>query len=320
MKYFSDINKFVNRSDRKIEIQSLYRVMQILNTLHVKNWLDFGTLLGFYRDKSIIEYDNDIDICCYIDEKNKYSYSHEMLVYFQDEFYIKQYIEGKYITLVPKNVDFNLYGIDIFLYKYDECNKRYYNDLYPDLYTHSFFVDELESITLFDLKFNVPRHLDLFLKIRYGNDWTEKIKNHPAKKNNTDVKTSFACYTVMVADLFHIGHYNLLKRCKTLFDKVIVGVHNDEQVMSYKGKPVDSYEKRLENIKATNLCDVIYENAPTIIEQSLIDNLNVDFVVAGRENEEYIKKHYHVNKNKLHLIERTPNISTSLLKKQYNVS
>ena len=51
-----------------------------------------------------------------------------------------------------------------------------------------------------------------------------------------------------------------------------------------------------------------------IITQSLIDNLNVDFVVAGRENEEYIKKYYHVDKDKLHLIERTPNISTTLLK------
>ena len=70
MKYFSDINKFVCSSDRKTEIHSLYRVTEILNTLNVKNWLDFGTLLGFYRDKSIIEYDNDIDICCCIDEKN----------------------------------------------------------------------------------------------------------------------------------------------------------------------------------------------------------------------------------------------------------
>ena len=131
----------------------------------------------------------------------------------------------------------------------------------------------------------------------------------------TPFKKNWTCYTSLVGDLFHEGHYNLLKRCKKLFQKVIVGVHNDEQVMSYKEKPLDSYEVRLENVKKTGLFDEIYENAPVITTQSFIDDLEVDFVVAGRESSEKIKKMYPVDINRLHLIERTPNISSSMLRK-----
>ena len=36
---------------------------------------------------------------------------------------------------------------------------------------------------------------------------------------------------------------------KENFDKLIVGVHNDEQVMTYKQKPIISYKDRLDILK-----------------------------------------------------------------------
>ena len=92
MKYFSDINKYVKNNNRIKEIDQLILLCKILSNFDVKYWLDFGTLLGFHRDKNIIEYDNDIDLCIQIDNNNKYSFSHEVLVYLQDDFYIKNYI------------------------------------------------------------------------------------------------------------------------------------------------------------------------------------------------------------------------------------
>ena len=41
-------------------------------------------------------------------------------------------------------------------------------------------------------------------------------------------------YTDMCADLFHWGHVNMLKRAKGLGDKLIVGIHSDEAIKSYK--------------------------------------------------------------------------------------
>ena len=314
MKYFSDINKYVKNNNRIKEIDQLILLCKILSNFDVKYWLDFGTLLGFHRDKNIIEYDNDIDLCIQIDNNNKYSFSHEVLVYLQDDFYIKNYIENKYLSIVPKNAEFNLYAIDIYFYNVNNKEKNIYLELYPNLQIRSFFVDELETLELFNYKFNVPRHLDLFLNIRYGNDWQIPISGKGAYCN-FNYKKNYVCYASLVGDLFHEGHLNLLKRCSNLFDKVIVGVHNDEQVMSYKQKPYDSYEVRLKNIKKTGLFDEIYENAPSITTQSFIDDLEVDFVVAGRESSEKIKQMYPVDINRLHLIERTPNISSSMLRK-----
>jgi cytidyltransferase-like protein len=314
MKYFSDINKYVKNNNRIKEIDQLILLCKILSNFDVKYWLDFGTLLGFHRDKNIIEYDIDIDLCIQIDNNNKYSFSYEVLVYLQDDFYIKNYIENKYLSIVPKNAEFNLYAIDIYFYNVNNKEKNLYHELFPNLPIRSFFVDELETLELFNYKFNVPRHLDLFLNIRYGNDWQTPIPDKGAYCN-FNYEKKYVCYTSLVGDLFHEGHLNLLKRCSNLFDKVIVGVHNDEHVMSYKEKPYDSYEVRLENVKKTGLFDDIYENAPVITTQSFIDDLEIDFVVAGRESSEKIKKMYPVDINRLHLIERTPNISTSILKK-----
>ena len=310
MKYFSDINKYVKNNNRIKEIDQLILLCKILSNFDVKYWLDFGTLLGFHRDKNIIEYDNDIDLCIQIDNNNKYSFSHEVLVYLQDDFYIKNYIENKYLSIVPKNAEFNLYAIDIYFYN---VNNKYL-ELYPNLQIRSFFVDELETLGLFNYKFNVPRHLDLFLNIRYGNDWQIPISGKGAYCN-FNYKKNYVCYASLVGDLFHEGHLNLLKRCSNLFDKVIVGVHNDEQVMSYKQKPYDSYEVRLKNIKSCEYVDEVYENGPLVITDQLLESLNADYVVAGRENEDYIKKYYQVHTDRLHLIERTPNISSSMLRK-----
>lgn len=63
-------------------------------------------------------------------------------------------------------------------------------------------------------------------------------------------------YTTGVFDLFHIGHLNLLKNCKGLCDKLIVGVTTDELLLSYKNKkPIIPFSERLEIIKSIKYVD-----------------------------------------------------------------
>lgn len=48
-------------------------------------------------------------------------------------------------------------------------------------------------------------------------------------------------YTDMCADLFHYGHVNLLKNAKQLVGEMgnlIVGIHSDKTIESYKRKPI----------------------------------------------------------------------------------
>ena len=118
-------------------------------------------------------------------------------------------------------------------------------------------------------------------------------------------------YTYGVYDLFHVGHINLFKRIKEKCDNLIVGVHNDEQVMTYKRRPIISYNDRLEIIKSCKYVDAVYENADLITTDKILYKLNADYVFAGKENEQYIKKYYQVSDNKLILLDRTSHICTS---------
>lgn len=123
-------------------------------------------------------------------------------------------------------------------------------------------------------------------------------------------------YTYGVYDLFHIGHLNLFKRIKQNCDKLIVGVHNDEQVMTYKKRPIISYNDRLEIIKCCKYVDFVYENADLITTDEILYKLNADYVFAGKENEKYIKKYYQVRDDKLILLDRTSDIcTTDIIKK-----
>lgn len=126
-------------------------------------------------------------------------------------------------------------------------------------------------------------------------------------------------YTYGVYDLFHIGHLNLFKRIKQNCDKLIVGVHNDEQVMTYKNKPIINYSDRLEIVKACRYVDEIYENADLITTDDILIKLKADYVFAGNENPGYLKKYYQVSPDKLILLDRTENISTSKIKEKLKI-
>ena len=65
-------------------------------------------------------------------------------------------------------------------------------------------------------------------------------------------------YTVGTFDLLHVGHLALLEYCKTLGDKVAIGVAADEVVMLYKPNiPVIPLDQRIEMLKALSCVDIV---------------------------------------------------------------
>lgn len=63
-------------------------------------------------------------------------------------------------------------------------------------------------------------------------------------------------YTAGVFDLFHIGHLNLLERCKQMCDYLIVGICDDDYVTNIKHKsPIFNENERLRIINALKCVD-----------------------------------------------------------------
>ena len=65
-------------------------------------------------------------------------------------------------------------------------------------------------------------------------------------------------YTCGCFDLFHIGHLNILERCKKRCDKLIVGICSDDYIREYKHKePVYSQEDRARIVGALKCVDSV---------------------------------------------------------------
>ena len=65
-------------------------------------------------------------------------------------------------------------------------------------------------------------------------------------------------YTTGVFDLFHAGHVRILKKAKSLCDKLIVGASTDRLVKKYKNKyPVLKHKERIEVVKSIKYVDYV---------------------------------------------------------------
>ncbi len=77
-------------------------------------------------------------------------------------------------------------------------------------------------------------------------------------------------FTTGVFDLFHVGHLNLLERCKSMCDYLIVAVCGDDYVTQIKKKtPVFSEEDRIRIIGALKCVD----EASTITLEEIDDKI-----------------------------------------------
>ena len=116
-------------------------------------------------------------------------------------------------------------------------------------------------------------------------------------------------------DLLHYGHIEILRRAKALVDYLVVGLSTDE-FNEGKGKlAYHSYETRKKMLEAIRYVDLVIPESTW--EQKLDDvkEYHIDTVVmggdwAGSDKFDYLKDYC-----ELVFLERTPNVSTSMIKK-----
>ena len=103
-------------------------------------------------------------------------------------------------------------------------------------------------------------------------------------------------YVDVVGDLFHIGHINMFKKARSLFKEpyLIVGVHADKDVASYKRSPIISESDRYEIIRNCKLVDEVIESSPLYITKKFIIENDIHYVVHGDDISEELKRQHKV--------------------------
>jgi hypothetical protein len=152
---------------RQAKLRKLLKALLVgLNTVGIKYWVDYGTLLGLYREGDIIRHDTDVDVCLYPRAENERLA--EKMISLMDllgsDFELRYY---------PKDHGLNLYRI---------FSSGVYADFYETVLVNGSYVDISGSLpsdllgsgSIMDwsgLDVHVPENVPDVLSWRYGRDY-----------------------------------------------------------------------------------------------------------------------------------------------------
>ena len=88
-------------------------------------------------------------------------------------------------------------------------------------------------------------------------------------------------YVDLVGDLFHAGHVELLRAARELGDRLVVGVLGDDDVASYKRRPVMTLDERVAVVAACRWVDEVVAPAPLRLSDDFVARHGITTVVHG---------------------------------------
>src|SRR3972149_6706307 len=105
-------------------------------------------------------------------------------------------------------------------------------------------------------------------------------------------------YAYVCCDILNIGHLKHLRSCKSLCDKLIVGVLTDSAICERKVRPILSFGERLETVQSIKFVDTaikqetysplpnVFQLQPDILFEST-SHREEDFIQAREEVAKY---------------------------------
>ena len=100
-------------------------------------------------------------------------------------------------------------------------------------------------------------------------------------------------YVHITGDLFHHGHISFFKKAKEFGECLIVGISSDDEVESYKRRPIMTLIERASVIKMCRLVDKTIVGAPACTTKFFIEKHNIDVVVATKAYSEDILNEFY---------------------------
>jgi cytidyltransferase-like protein len=112
---------------------------------------------------------------------------------------------------------------------------------------------------------------------------------------------AFVVYTDMVADLFHAGHVEFLRKARAAGEAragsapvhLVVGVVSDDDVASYKRRPVMSTHERAVVLAECRLVDEVIEGPPVPVTAEFLAEIGAGLVVHGDDMDADELRHWY---------------------------
>lgn len=83
-------------------------------------------------------------------------------------------------------------------------------------------------------------------------------------------------------DIFHVGHINILERCASLGDTLIVGVSSDELNFTKKDRyPIYDQESRLKIVQSLNFVNEVFVEHSLEKKREYIEFFKADILAMG---------------------------------------
>lgn len=184
-----------------VGLELLENLFNTAKKCNVSIWLEFGTLLGAYRNKDFISHDLDIDTGMYADEYT---------LRFEDElldkgfkkrraFYQKNVATGE-VFLTEVTFEFSGFTVDIFFSFKNGNNQRdvfVYGLESKELADHNVYnvrnyefpiVEHLEKVEIRNKIFNAPNDPENTLKVIYGDNFMIPDPSWDTTKSRLNVK------------------------------------------------------------------------------------------------------------------------------------
>lgn len=128
------------------------------------------------------------------------------------------------------------------------------------------------------------------------------------------ITTNTNVYCCGVFDLCHVGHKKMFDNCLQFGNRLIVGVHSDAAVESYKRTPIMTHDERCVAVENCKHVSKVLRNANLIITDEDIDNNNIHIVVCSGEYYDDPNDTYYTVPRRRGILRRlpySPEISTS---------
>lgn len=182
-----------------------------------------------------------------------------------------------------------------------------------DFTNHSVVLEGIKTLNMIDTELSelLKKRLPIFT--RMANYFNNPIENKMDIVFNELMASNYkTVMTYGTFDLFHYGHVEILRRSRSLGDRLVVGLSTDEFNM-VKGKKCEfSYQKRKRMLESIEYVDLVIPEDNWNQKIDDVTTNNVDIFVMGddwRGKFDFLKEYCQV-----HYFERTAGISTTKLK------